>query len=105
MAQRFYEISDLPDCGIEASAAFTREHLNAARALIGEADCDSLAIILPPAGRDHADWRRTLARDLARAHAPARVNVIAGHNDEELAGLLAYLGNAKGVTGHYLESL
>lgn len=104
MAGRFYEITELPEGGIAASAAFYRDHLEAAQALVGSGAEDSLAIILPTAGPDHRDWRRALARDLARAHAPARVNVIAGGGDEAVAALLHYLDNAKGVTGHYLET-
>jgi hypothetical protein len=104
MAQRFYEVSDLPESGLEASAAFHRKHLEPARALIGENEGSSLVIVLPPAEPDHADWRRTLARDLARAHAPARVNVIAGSDANQLAKLIEYLGSAKGVTGHYLQT-
>ncbi|MHA7818950.1 MAG: Rossmann fold domain-containing protein [Erythrobacter sp.] len=104
MSQRFYEISDLPDSAVLASAAFMSDHLEPARALIGQGAEDSLAIILPAAPSDHRDWRRTLARDLARAHAPARVNVIGGSDADTCAALLHYLASAKGVTGQYLET-
>ena len=102
MAQRTYAVSDLPDSAIEASATFVQDHLSAARALLG--DGDDLVIILRPAKFDHKEWRRMLARDLARAHAPLRVNVIAGEEGDSLTALLAYLDGAKGVTGHYLET-
>lgn len=104
MAQRVYAILDLPGSSIEASAAFTLDHLDAARAAVGEGAADSLVITLPPAGPDHSGWRTALARDLARAHAPARVNVIAGADPEALAALCTYLNGAKGVTGHYLQT-
>lgn len=104
MAQRVYEVTQLPEGGIAASAAFMAEHLEPARAAIGRGEEDSLAIILPAASSDERDWRTALARDLARAHTPARVNVIAGTHAEKLAALLGYLANAKGVTGQYLET-
>ncbi len=103
MAQAIYKASDLPDSAIEASTAFARDHLEAARALIGEGEDDNLVIVLPHADHNHNDWRRTLARDLARAHAPARVSVVAG-TGEPLKATLAYLDRAKGVTGHYLQT-
>lgn len=104
MAQRFYEVDDLPDSAIEASAAFMADHLAPVRAAIGSGADDSLAIILPAVPSDHRDWRRSLARDLARAHAPARVNVIAGDDADRLGAILHYLASAKGVTGQYLET-
>lgn len=101
MAQRLYEVSDMPESSIAASAEFYNRHLEKARtALVG---FDALAIILPPADSDHSDWRRAIARDLARAHAPARVNVVAGPDGAEREALLNYLSDAKAVTGHYLE--
>ena len=102
MAQRVYEAGELPESGIDASAAFARDHLEAARSILADADC--LAIVLPPAGPDHADWRRALARDLARAYAPKRTNVVAGEDTTNREALLTYLANAHGVTGHYLEA-
>jgi hypothetical protein len=105
MAQRLYEVTQLPQSALEASVAFHEGHLAAARALIEDGgEGTDLVILLPAAPRDHADWRRALARDLARAHAPARVNVIAGSDDAQLAALRDYLAGAKGVTGHYLEA-
>ena len=101
MAQRLYEVSDLPEGGIAASAEFYSQHMNAAQAALD--GFDALAILLPPAGSDHADWRCAVARDLARAHAPARVNVVSGPVGKERETLLNYLSDAKAVTGHYLE--
>jgi Short chain dehydrogenase-like protein len=101
MAQAEYHVSDLPESALEASAHFYAQHLEAVRKLMGEGD---LAIVLPPADCDHTDWRRALARDLARSHAPARVNVVAAGDEAQKAQLLAYLAGAKGVTGHYAET-
>lgn len=101
--QRVFTVEHLPADGLAAGAAFFAEHLAGARAVIEEPDVEALAIVLPPADPDHTDWRRSVARDLARAYTPKRVNVVAGEEGAELDALLAYLGNAPGVTGHYCE--
>lgn len=101
MAQAIYEVTYLPESALDAGALFYSEHLEAARLAMGEGD---LVILLPPADYSHKDWRQALARDLARASAPARVNVIAAGDEAQKAQLLAYLAGAKGVTGHYAET-
>ena len=94
-------IDSLPGGGIEAAAAFHADWLPAAReALAGEAD--SLAIVLPAAPRAHDDWRIAIARDLARAHAPKRVNLVGAGAGESREALLSYLMDADGITGQYL---
>lgn len=97
---RVLVVETLPDSGIEASAVFFAEYLDTARALLDEPETLALAIVLPPAARDQDDWRRALARDLARAHAPKRVNVIGG-SGKAVEETLAYLADASGVTGQY----
>lgn len=94
-------IDVLPESSLDAAAQFYAEHLSEARALLaGEAD--ALAIVLPAAGTGHDDWRRALARDLARKFAPKRVNVSGGGSDAAIAAMLAYLRAAPGITGQYL---
>ncbi len=85
---------------IEAAALFYRDFLAGARELL-EGDASSLVIVLPHAPLDHDDWRRALARDLARAHAPKRVNCVAGPGEEAIAAMLTYLEDAPGITGQY----
>jgi hypothetical protein len=101
--QRQIEAGLLPDGALDAGVAFMALHLPAARAVLAEADCTALAIILPPAAHDHRDWRLALARDLAREAAPKRVNVVAGHPGEALQATLCFLADAPGVTGQYLS--
>ncbi|MDT8281056.1 MAG: hypothetical protein RQ806_10995 [Erythrobacter sp.] len=92
----------LPDAALDAAGAFMAFHLEAARALLNQPDCTALAIILPPAGHDHRDWRLALARDLAREAAPRRVNVVVGSPGEALDRTLRFLADAPGVTGQYM---
>ena len=101
MAQAEYTVSDLPTSALEASAHFYARHLEPALKARAQGN---LVIILPPASYVHNDWRRALARDLARECAPARVNVIAAGNEAQKSQLLGFLADAKGVTGHYCQT-
>jgi len=101
MAQAEYHVSDLPEGSLQASAVFFAEHLEKVRAKLGQGD---LVITLPSAGPDHTDWRQALARDLARAAAPMRVNVIGAGDAEGKEALIRYLADAKGLTGHYCQT-
>jgi hypothetical protein len=100
--QRLLAAEHLPEGALDAAGTFMAFHLEAARGALSEPDCTALAIILAPAAHDHADWRRTLARDLAREAAPKRVNVLAGSPGAAREAGLRFLADAPGVTGHYL---
>ncbi|MEE4199483.1 Rossmann fold domain-containing protein [Erythrobacter sp.] len=104
MAQRIYEVPELPGESLAAASAFHERHLAEVRDAIEPREGESLVVTLPAAGPDHADWRSAIARDLARAMTPARVNLAAGADPSKLAALIVYLAGAPGVTGHYLET-
>ena len=99
---RQLEVGLLPQGALDAAGAVMAFHLDAARALLADPDVSALAIILPPAPRDHRDWRLALARDLAREAAPKRVNIVAGAPGEARDATLRFLADAPGVTGQYL---
>ena len=99
MSQAVLRIDALPDSALDAAATFHGEWRGRAQSLLDQRDV--LAVVLPPAPYDHADWRRAAARDLARA-APKRVNVIASDDERAITAALAYLTAAPGVTGQYL---
>ena len=99
--QAVLTIDDLPDCEIEAAARFHAHWLEAARAALSD-QADSLVIVLSSAPTSHDDWRRAVARDLARAHAPKRVNIVSARDAATRDAMLSYLMDAPGVTGHYL---
>lgn len=103
MQQRL-EVGRLPDGPLDAATAFMALYLVHARALIEAPQASALAIILPPADAAHEDWRRTLARDLARDYAPKRANVIAATPGARCEAMLQFLSDAPGVTGHYCEA-
>lgn len=92
----------LPASALDAACEFHEAWLDEALDRL-EGDVDSLVLVLPPAPPDHADWRLAAVRDLARAVAPKRVNLIAGADEAAIAGALAFLEAAPGVTGQLLE--
>ncbi len=98
--QAVLTVETLPSGAIEAAATFYSQHLPQVEALIAQGST-AVAIILPQAGADHDHWRRALARDLGRKHAPIRVNVVGRGNAQASDALLGYLGGAPGVTGQY----
>lgn len=98
------EVGALPDISLDASRIFYAEYLEDAYAMLEGEQLDLLVVQMPPAGTDHDDWRRSLARDLARKYAPARVNVI-GASEEAAPELINYLLQAPGVTGQYCPSV
>jgi hypothetical protein len=100
--QRQFEVGLLPDGALDAQTAFMALHLEAARALLADPATTALAIILPPAPRDHRDWRLALARDLAREAAPKRANIVSGQHGDARNAVLRFLADAPGVTGQYL---
>lgn len=95
-------VDDLPGDALGAAARFHAVHIERVAAAVARG-AQAVAVALPPAPADHADWRRAAARDLARAHAPVRVNLVAGRAGDILEETLGYLAAAPGVTGHFLQ--
>lgn len=98
--QEVVRIDGLPENALDAAAAFHARHLPAIRALLERVQV--LAIVFAPAPYDHRGWRLAVVQDLARAHAPRRVNAVAGADETEISGALAYLAQAPGITGQLL---
>lgn len=98
--QHALHIKTLPDKALDAASEFTLQWLPKIRESIESKQ--SLVIIVPASASDHTDWRRAVVRDLARAYAPVRVNMISGGTAEARAATLNYLDGAGGVTGQYL---
>lgn len=98
--QTAIRVETLPEVALEAAEAFRARPLRSAQEILARGD--DVVFVLPPATFDHADWRTAMAHDLARAHTPARVNIIAGADEAAIVATLSYLENAPGVTGQYL---
>lgn len=101
-AGQVLRVSELPDVPLDAAAHFFATYLAQAQQILADG-APVLVIALPAASQDHDDWRRALARDLARAHAPARVNVVGG-SDTVRAAVISYLEASRGVTGQYIPA-
>ena len=96
------EVQQLPDLPSAAAAAFHRDFLPRAEALL-EAGARCLTLQFPAGDHTQRGWRLAAVQALAREHAPARVNAIAGGGAAARAAALAYLNAADGVTGQYLQ--
>ena len=95
------KVQPLPDLPSEAAAAFHRDFLPRAEALLA-GGAPSLTLIFATADHTHRIWRLAAVQALAREHTPARVNGLAGGTAVSIAATLAYLEAAEGVTGQYL---
>lgn len=102
LMQAIHTISELPESALSAAEAYFADHHATIRAMLEDSETTSLVVLLPLAPTDHDDWRRTLARDLARAYAPKRANVVGASAPDAASKTLAYLRDAPGVTGQYL---
>ena len=98
---RVLEIASLPSAPTAAAAQFYSTHLGEISAYLASSR-GHLTVVLSFGDKDHDDWRRAAARDLAREHAPIRVNFVGGGDKMAQDKALAYLRNAPGVTGQYL---
>lgn len=98
MTQHQLTITSLPASPLAAAAAFHQHHMPDIMDIL-DRNPASLVILLESAPYDHAGWRRAVVEDLARAHAPVRVNMLAGGDEQAVADACAYLANASGVTG------
>ncbi|MBD3728442.1 MAG: hypothetical protein IE933_01930 [Sphingomonadales bacterium] len=95
------DITGLPDGALDAAGAFHRDWLPRAREALA-AGIDALVLLLPEAPYDHEGWRRAVVQDLARTHAPQRVNLLAGGDAAARAAMIEWLAGAPGITGQML---
>jgi hypothetical protein len=100
MGQAVLRIDGLPQGALDAATAFHAAWLPRIRdELAGD---EALALVFGSAPYDHRCWRLAAVQDLAREAAPTRVNALAGDEEDALARILDWLGQAPGVTGQLL---
>lgn len=93
-------VGALPEAPLAAAARFHADVLpRALEALQEEGD---LVLVFGPADHTHTAWRRAAVQELARAHAPGRVNALGGDDEAAIAAAVDYLARAPGVTGQFL---
>lgn len=98
-----YRVGPLPDTALAASTRFHAEDLPRVLALLDPAEAaKNLVIVFGPADHTHRGWRLAVVQQLAREHAPIRVNALASDSEAAIAAALSYLAAAGGVTGQLL---
>jgi len=98
-------ISGLPHSPLDAAAAFHAEWLPRIRTLIGAADDtrnEHLVLIFPLADHCHRAWRLAAVQELARAHAPRRINALVSDSPPGQRAGQALLERCEGITGQVL---
>ena len=93
-------VGTLPAAPLAAAARFHADVLPLALDALREGS--DLVLVFAPADYTHTAWRRAVVQELARAHAPGRVNALAGDDEAVIAAAADYLACAPGVTGQLL---
>ena len=92
----------LPKGAMDAAAAFHASIVPRAREALAGAE-ESLVLVFAPESSDHRGWRLAAVQQLAREHAPQRVNALESGNEDAIAAACAYLDRAPGLTGQLLR--
>lgn len=95
-------VGALPEGALDAAAAFHAEVLPEVRATLAGGN-ESLVLVFEPATHEYRAWRLAAVQQLARDHAPIRVNAIESDDEEAIAAALRYLQSAPGLTGQLLR--
>jgi hypothetical protein len=93
-------VGPLPAAPLAAAAQFHADVLP--RVLEALRNAHDLVLVFEPADHTHTAWRRAVVQELARAHAPGRVNALAGDDAVAIIAARDYLARAPGVTGQLL---
>jgi hypothetical protein len=96
-----HRVGSLPDEPLKAAAEFYADVLPGIVASL-ENQGAGVVLVFEPADYTHRGWRLAAVQQLARDHAPLRVNAIASDDDRAIGAAMAYLRAAEGVTGQYL---
>ena len=94
------EVEGLPEEPLAAAGLFHQNWLDPIERALDEG-IDVVAVLVP-ADHTHSEWRHAAVAMLARKHTPRRVNFIAGEG-RGVDEAEAYLADAPGVTGQYLQ--
>lgn len=92
-------IDGLPDAPLAAAAAFHARWLPRVEGVLAGED---ITLVFGPADHAHRGWRLAAVQNLARAHAPRRINAVVSASPAAIAAAAAYLQAAPGVTGQLL---
>lgn len=93
-----FRVGELAAKPLAAAAAFYGEVLPRIEAALME---DTM-LVFAPADHTHRAWRLAAVQELARKHAPRRVNAVISDDEAAIAAAEQYLASAPGVTGQLL---
>jgi hypothetical protein len=94
-------VAGLPAEPLAAAARFYADELAAIEAML-ETVADGLVVVFQAADHTHRGWRLAAIQQLARDHAPIRVNAVSSDDARAIDATVRYLAAAPGVTGQYL---
>lgn len=94
-------VGPLPEAPLDAAAAFHGEWLARVREAAAHAP-EHLTLIFVPADHTHSVWRLAAVQELAREHAPKRINALESDEEPAIHAALAYIALADGLTGQVL---
>jgi hypothetical protein len=102
-----FAVGALPAAPLAAAARFHAEVLPRIEAALASDAPRELTLVFEPADHRHRGWRLAAVQELARAHAPLRINAVAADGRdtagaEAIAATCGYLAAAPGVTGQLL---
>lgn len=98
---RVRRVAGLPAEPLAAAARFYADELPAIEAML-ETVADDLVVVFGTADHTHRGWRLAAIQQLARDHAPIRVNAVGSDDARAIDATVRYLAAAPGVTGQYL---
>ena len=97
-----FRVDLLAEEALAASARFHAEILPEVLECVLSHSGDHLVLVFAPADHTHRGWRLAVVQQLAREHAPFRVNAVESDDQSAISATLAYLDAAPGVTGQLL---
>ncbi len=97
-----HRVGPLPEGALAAAARFHAEVLPEVLARLKSSRPREMVLLFSPADHTHRGWRLAAVQQLAREHAPTRVNALESDDETAIAAGLSYLRKAEGVTGQLL---
>ena len=94
-------VEGLPEEPLAAAGVFHQHWLGHVEDVLRRGD--DVMLVMPAADHTHREWRLAIVTGLARKHTPLRVNLVSGEGPA-VEATEAYLADAPGITGQYLET-
>ncbi len=95
-------VGALSSGALDAAAAFHDGILSMVLVTL-EQSKDDLVLVFEPANHEYRPWRLAVVQQLAREHAPRRVNALESDDEDAIAAALGYIKQAPGLTGQLLK--